>query len=400
MDLKRLMYCLDDLNETDRAFFIEMSAYLSEYIVSVSIGENGVVLSVDPKHEEAVLEKANLLKNMIKTQFFGRDSELQTTLIEDHSNTENLNANNVFELLIGRGDVIEISPGAYAYSGLFLKVFSYFILKIDAFAREHFRQTAERTLYVPALFPVEGYHKGGYFDTFPHHIMFATTMKNDVEILSAFARSGLNEPHLLNETKRPENILRTAACAPVYQILENRCLDTKESDAFFVSGKCYRNEGKNVKELSRLNEFFMKEYVFIGAPDDVVHCINSARKLWTEWIDLFSLNCVIETANDSFFASNYKKLKLFQLLGSSKIEFKLRIPHNEDYIACSSANFHRTHFTKKYNIRNADSSAFCHSTCFAFGIDRLTYSLLSQKGIDPSNWDEQTINEISRYVVL
>jgi len=120
--------------------------------------------------------------------------------------------------------------------------------------------------------------------------------------------------------------------------------------------------------------------------------LEKARALWNEWIEIFRLDCTIETANDSFFASNYKKLKIFQVLGDSKQEFRVRITHNDAFCAVSSSNVHRTHFTKEYNIRNEGS--YCQSACFAFGIERLAYALLSQKGIDPDKWDEATRKEI------
>ncbi|ETI96508.1 MAG: hypothetical protein Q606_CBAC00062G0024, partial [Intestinibacter bartlettii DORA_8_9] len=116
------------------------------------------------------------------------------------------------------------------------------------------------------------------------------------------------------------------------------------------------------------------------------------RNLWYFWVDKFKLNGKIDTANDSFFASNYKKLKLFQMLGDSKQEFKLWLPDSDSYISASSSNVHRTHFTKERNIRN--EHGYCQSSCFAFGLERLTYALLSQKGLDVKLWDDDTYEEI------
>lgn len=42
-------------------------------------------------------------------------------------------------------------------------------------------------------------------------------------------------------------------------------------------------------------------------------------------------------------------------------------------IAVGSANFHRTHFSKPYNIR-LDNGNYAYSACFAFGVERLTYA--------------------------
>ena len=81
------------------------------------------------------------------------------------------------------------------------------------------------------------------------------------------------------------------------------------------------------------------------------------------------------------------------MLGNSKQEFKLRLTEEDNFISCGSVNYHRTHFTKPYNIKDNEGS-YCYSACCAFGIDRLTYALLSQKGINPEKWDEETYREI------
>lgn len=140
----------------------------------------------------------------------------------------------------------------------------------------------------------------------------------------------------------------------------------------------------------------MKEFVFIGVEEDLEYYIEKSKELVRFWIKKFCLNAKCETANDSFFASNYKKLRYFQLIGNSKLEYKILIPNNNEYISCCSANYHRTHFSKAYNIRTY-SKNYCYTACFAFGIERLTYAFLSQKGLDINKWDENTINEIKKY---
>ena len=69
----------------------------------------------------------------------------------------------------------------------------------------------------------------------------------------------------------------------------------------------------------------------MGTAEQCEESVKKAKRLWLEWIRVFGLNCRISTATDSFFASNYKKLKLFQILGNSKQEFK-RLPSGERYV--------------------------------------------------------------------
>ena len=86
------------------------------------------------------------------------------------------------------------------------------------------------------------------------------------------------------------------------------------------------------------------------------------------------------------------------LPGVGRFQAGVRLPpgHPNKEIAAASANFHRTHFSKPYNIR-LDNGNFAYTACFAFGVERLTYALLCQKGLDVSKWDEKTVQELKKY---
>lgn len=393
-------YSLESISESDRVFFMDMLSYLSEYVKEIHRNGTSVDILYEGTDEASVRNSVENLAAMINVRLKKADDKVRIKTLEDHTDAPVLNTADIFEDMQKQKIITPVSSGAYAYSGIFLKVFRYFCRKIEEQADVLFPDTKKTDLEVPVLTPVSDYEEGKYFETFPHHIMFQTTMKNDLNVIDRFARNGAKDKDIFNEIKTPENVLRTAACVPVYPSLRNSELQDQAPVCVKVSGKCFRNEGANVTELARLNEFYMKEYVFVGTPQQAKEYIEKASALWKFWIDTFGLNCRIDTANDSFFASNYKKLRLFQIMGDSKREFKLLIPGSGSYISCSSANFHRTHFTKVYNIRTAGSGAYCHSSCFAFGIERLAYALLSQKGLDVSKWDESTKNELSRYIEL
>lgn len=351
---------------------------------------------MEEEFRDEVIEKSHNLIDMIVGGKLG-DKVIPVKTIEDHSDHTVRNNAAIFDELIKIGSVVEICKGVYAYSGIFYKIFKYFDRKINVFGLKMFDDAKE--FVFPVLYPIKNFEKGRYFETFPHHIMFQTLMKNDIDILNRFAEKGTSDPTIFEEMKMPVNVLRNATCVPVYEMLSGQEILQNKPRSFIVSGICFRNESDNVFELARLNEFTMKEYVFVGTPKLCTSQIQKAKKLWNFWSECFQLNCKIDTANDSFFASNYKKLKLFQILGDSKQEFKCYLPASDSYIACGSANFHRTHFTKPYNIKTNEGT-FCNSACFAFGIERLTYALLSQKGINPEMWDDATRKEISTYVEL
>lgn len=385
-----MWYSTEKIPEGDRAFFADMLPYVSQYIEEIKACGDGIEIRCAAAHEPNVRESVEKLEKLITDGKFAK-KEVKTSILEDHTNVKPLNDENIFQALLEKGIIAKITEGAYAYSDIFLKVFRYFNGKIEKNGFDTFESIKEYEF--PVLYPISAYKKGGYFESFPHHIMFQSLMKNDIDVIDRFAREGVDEEHLDRDMKVPRNVLRHAGCVPVYEMLKDQTVPQDAPKIYLVSGKCFRNEENNVCELARLNEFYMKEYVFVGTAEQCEAGIEKAKKLWDHWIQVFSLNCKISTATDSFFASNYKKLKLFQVLGNSKQELQLKLPGSDRFSACGSVNYHRTHFTKPYNIKSSED-AYCYSACCAFGIDRLSYALLSQKGIDPEKWDRETYEEI------
>lgn len=390
--MKTIEYSTSEINASDVNVFTDMLAYVSEYIFKITRENGRVLLDIEDTKEDEVLDKIAQLRKTMELDEVKKGREVTTKVLVDKRSNVPLNTDNIFSKLVESGSVVKMTDGAYAYTGLFLQVYRYFCRKIDEFGKKHFNGIQEFEESV--LYPVKEYETGHYFESFPHHIMFQTTMKSDAELLERFSKNSTNDSTIFSNDnmKRPENVVRHAACVPIYPMLKDAYIPADSPKYYLISGKCFRNEGANVYELARLNEFYMKEFVCIGTLEQTLDMIKSARALWEEWIDTFNLNCTIETANDSFFASNYKKLKIFQILGDSKQEFRVYIPDGDFFCAVSSSNVHRTHFTKTYNIHNDNS--FCQSSCFAFGVERLSYALLSQKGVDIDKWDEATRKEI------
>ena len=385
-----------DLNQfqaKDQNFFTEMLPYVSPAIRNIQRQGDKVMVELEERDEAEVTQKVGQLRDMILNgQLSGKEVKIKT--LEDHSDAVPLNQSPIFQTLLDTEGVKEIVDGVYAYSDLFLQVYRYFDRKIEAFGKEVFGPVKQYDF--PVLYPIDNYEKGGYFETFPHYIMFQTTMKNDLAVLDRFAQKGTQDKTIFEEMKTPTLVLRHATCAPVYQFLSGSTIQRDAPQTYLVSGRCFRNEAGNAYELARLNEFNMKEYVFVGAPETCAEKVGQAKELWHFWQETFGLNCKVNTANDSFFASNYKKLQFFQVLGDSKQEFVCRLDNPDKEIAAASANFHRTHFSKPYNIR-LDNGNFAYTACFAFGVERLTYALLCQKGLDVSKWDEKTVQELKKY---
>ena len=377
--------------EKNKEFFIEMIPYISEKIISYQLNanENKVEIFITHDADEAVLENLEMLFELSNVDEVEDSGESRIVL--DKRSLRPFNTAQIFEALLKRRDIYELAAGYFSYSGLFLQVMNYFHTKIKEFAFQNFEP---QEIDFPTSMPIERFRQGGYFQTFPHHIIFKTCMNNNLKVLSDFA--DLQDNYHIQNMKNPSMIIKNAACAPIYMFKEGQNLDHLE--VFFVKDKCQRNESANVSELSRLNEFNMVEIVFIGEEQEVEKNINKSQELWEFWIDKFKLNCFVETAHDSFFASNYKKLKFFQLMGNSKLEFKVLLPHRDQYIAAASINFHRNHFSKKYDIKYKDGQ--CYSACIAFGLERMAYAFLAQMGLKIKEWPAEVWQEVNSYIPL
>jgi seryl-tRNA synthetase len=73
------------------------------------------------------------------------------------------------------------------------------------------------------------------------------------------------------------------------------------------------------------------------------------------------------------------------------LKFEMLIPYYSGATptACMSFNYHREHFGNVWGIRD-DRGELAHTSCVAFGIDRLTVALFAVHGLDVTRWPEAT----------
>jgi seryl-tRNA synthetase len=68
-----------------------------------------------------------------------------------------------------------------------------------------------------------------------------------------------------------------------------------------------------------------------------------------------------------------KKFKL-------KYELGIILPYSNKELACGSFNYHGSFFTDTFNIKSKDERPI-NTGCIAFGLERLVYAYLCQKGL-------------------
>ena len=105
--------------------------------------------------------------------------------------------------------------------------------------------------------------------------------------------------------------------------------------------------------------------------------------------EILGLPFTIDVANDPFFG------RVGQIMAVSQrqqaLKFELLIPYypSASPTACMSFNYHREHFGQVWGIHD-DQGELAHTSCVAFGIDRLTVALFAIHGLDLLRWPAST----------
>jgi len=181
-------------------------------------------------------------------------------------------------------------------------------------------------------------------------------------------------------------VLTPASCYPIYPIAAVRGRAPVEGWTFDVGCECFRREPS--RDLDRMQSFRMREYVRIGAPDQIdafrEDWINKAKSL----ADQLGLSYQIEVANDPFFGRGGQYLVASQRSQNLKFELLVPILSEDKKTACMSFNYHQDHFGTTWGIDLHDGQP-AHTGCVAFGMDRLTLALFAQHGLEPRAWPRE-----------
>jgi seryl-tRNA synthetase len=98
-----------------------------------------------------------------------------------------------------------------------------------------------------------------------------------------------------------------------------------------------------------------------------------------------ALPCTLDVANDPFFGRVGQIMAVSQRQQSLKFELLIRYQPSAEPTACMSFNYHRDHFGITWGL--ADTAArVMHTSCVAFGMDRLAVALFCIHGLDVTRW--------------
>jgi seryl-tRNA synthetase len=183
-------------------------------------------------------------------------------------------------------------------------------------------------------------------------------------------------------------VLLPAACYPVYATLTGQDV-LAEPARFQVDATCFRQEAS--AEPGRLRSFRMTELVTAGSPE---HCV-AWRAGWVDripqWLGALGLQVTVEVADDPFFGPGRKLYAAAQRLQELKLEFTAAVAPGIVQ-AVASANLHKDHFGEAYGFRAGDEVG--HTSCMAFGLERIAMALINAHGPDPAAWPTSVLSTL------
>jgi seryl-tRNA synthetase len=133
----------------------------------------------------------------------------------------------------------------------------------------------------------------------------------------------------------------------------------------------------------------MHELVFVGTPDQAQAHRDAGLERGLQLLRDLGLEMDAVPANDPFFGRLGTMLAAQQLEDAAKLEGVTPICSVERPTAIMSGNYHGDHFGVPFAIETADGET-AHSSCVAFGVDRITLALLHRHGLDPDRWPATT----------
>jgi seryl-tRNA synthetase len=286
--------------------------------------------------------------------------------------------------MAGRGQVM--------LEGIPLQLFRY----LDTALADLEKHWTTQELLTPTLIPADVLAKCDYFRSFPNTVTFACHLEPDAAVINRFRARHEHKTcvdhEALGDMATPEACLSPAVCYHVYHRNHGLTLPP-EGIAYSVRGKCFRYESSNMRELTRLWDFTMRELVFLGTGEYVLEERERCVQIIGEFLDDLGLAAEIRTASDPFYiAPDASSKTYFQLTAETKYELSAVLP-GEQRLAIGSLNYHTDFFGRAFDI-TVEGAGPAHSSCIGFGLERFVCAFIAQHGDNPENWPESVRNAI------
>jgi len=272
--------------------------------------------------------------------------------------------------------------GVYARSALYVRICD----ALEAYITS-LREPGVEVMRFPPVMSRQQLEKSGYLKSFPNLLGCVCALHGSEPVIRAAAERLEQGGDWTAALSASDLVLSPAACYPVYPIAAARGALPAGGWQFDIEADVFRHEPS--RSLDRLQSFRMREFVRIGSPQEIV----AYRERWLSRApqiaaDL-SLPHTLDVANDPFFGRVGQMMAVSQR--QQALKFELLIPYHAGAVptACMSFNYHREHFGLVWNMQDERGEP-AHTSCVAFGIDRLVVALFANHGVDPAQWPAVT----------
>jgi seryl-tRNA synthetase len=268
--------------------------------------------------------------------------------------------------------------GVYARTALYVHV----VERLETYITRQ-RDPKAEIMRFPPVMSRKQLEKSGYLKSFPNLLGCVCALHgSEASIRSAVDRHE-NGGDWTTSVTSSDLVLSPAACYPVYPIVAARGQLPAGGLEFDIEADVFRHEPS--RSLDRLQSFRMREFVRIGSPQEIVEFREGWMAKAPQLAADLSLPFSIDVANDPFFGRVGQVMAVSQR--QQALKFELLIPYYPaaSPTACMSFNYHREHFGQVWGIHD-DKGELAHTSCVAFGIDRLAVALFANHGLDLGKW--------------
>jgi seryl-tRNA synthetase len=362
-------------------------AYVDAIIAAAQVAPSGDRITLElrqPAGAERRTEVEGKVQRVVASMAKGAIRP-KIQVLEDHLDRPTPYAADPNPELLRRGEISPEAVGMYALGPLLARLIAYFEGRFVELA-DSFGAAPHR---FPTLIPARYLERVGYFSAFPHSLSFATHLRTDLDAIDHFAGHAHCDEHgalaiPMDSFASIETLLSPAVCYHLYFSIADRPLAGGQAVATAV-GNCFRYEAINLTSLERLWNFTMREVIFVGSKEFVLHNRETARQRMQSVFEETGLAYRVESATDPFFIGEFRKQAAFQSAFQLKFEIRARLPFKDSTLAVGSYNYHQDFFGRNLNITLPDGSP-AHTGCVAFGLERMAYAFVCQFGLDPEKW--------------
>jgi seryl-tRNA synthetase len=255
-----------------------------------------------------------------------------------------------------------------------------------------YREDNTEILRFPPVTSRAQVEKSGYLHSFPHLLGCVSCLQGSESEIRAALETKKADQEWVTALSATDLVLAPAACYPLYPLVASRGQIPKGAVKFDVACDCFRREGSH--EIGRFQSFRMREYVCIGAAEEVVEFRSRWLARADEFANALGIPYRIAAASDPFFGRAGKMMAASQVEQELKFELLIPVRSEEAPTACMSFNYHRDHFGIIWHLRT-EVGEVAHTACVAFGIDRLALALFSVHGVDFEKWPRHVREAVS-----